>query len=277
MLIRTLEEMENGGRLITINQGKSSALRMLNQADGMGFSLSEARGQPGGNATLWYKNHWEANYVRQGSGTLEDLTTGQVWNLKPGTLYCVGPRDRHRLQNDGGDGFRMISIFNPPLSGGESHDADGSYPPNGDIPTGQERMFIKTWDDAAAAGHVIEKDNGASRSARILTTPDGLGFAMCDVRFRAGREASLWYKNHWEANIILSGTIALTETASGETRELGTGAVYCMGPDDKHQLKAVTDVHLLSIFNPPIQGDARHDSDGALPPSGPLPSGPGTA
>ena len=181
MLIRTLEEMEAGGSLISINHGKSSALRMLNESDAMGFSLSEARGQAGGNATLWYKNHWEANYVRQGRGTLEDLTSGQKWNLEPGMLYCVGPRDRHRLQNDGTQGFRIISVFNPPLVGNESHDADGAYPPNGDIPAGQERMFVKTWDMAADAGHVLERAV-ASRSARLLTVTDGLGFTLCDVR-----------------------------------------------------------------------------------------------
>ena len=136
MLVRTLEEMESGDRLIAINQGRSSALRMINRSDGIGFSLSEARGAPGGNATLWYKNHWEANYVRQGTGTLENLTTGDVWNLEPGMLYCVGPTDRHHVRI--AEDSHVLSIFNPPLHGDELHDEDGSYPPTGPVPAGPE-------------------------------------------------------------------------------------------------------------------------------------------
>jgi len=275
MLIRTRDDLEAQGRLIPINHGKSSAMRMLNASDGMGFSLSEARGAPHGEASLWYKNHWEANYVRQGTGTLEDLTTGQVWQLEPGMLYCVGPRDRHRLQNLGGEGFRIISVFNPPLTGKETHDADGAYSPGATPPPpGQERMFVKTWAMAEAAGFAQEKSGGASRFAKLLTRADGLGFAFSDVRFKAGREADLWYKNHWEANIVLSGTVEITDAASGKSHTISADGVYCVGPDDKHHLKAVSDVHLLSIFNPPLDGTEKHDADGAYPPTGPIPEGP---
>jgi L-ectoine synthase len=277
MLIRKLDWMEaQSDRLLKINQGKSSALRMLNASDGLGFSLSEARGAPGGNATLWYKNHWEANYIRQGSGTLEDLTTGQVWNLKPGVLYCVGPKDRHRLQNDGGDGFRMISIFNPPLTGSESHDAEGTYAASGTPPGGQERMFVKTWKMAEDAGHAVSRAGGGSRFAKLLTTPDNLGFAISDVWFTAGREADLWYRNHWEANIVLDGEVEITDTATGTVHKLGTGDVYCMGPRDKHHLRVLADSHVISVFNPPLDGTERHDDEGGYPPTGPIPEGPDT-
>ncbi len=274
MLVRTLEEMEGGNRLISINQGRSSALRMINRSDGIGLSLSEARGAPGGNATLWYKNHWEANYVRQGTGTLENLTTGQVWQLQPGMLYCVGPTDRHRLENTGGEGFRIISVFNPPLEGGESHDADGSYPPGGEIPPGQPSMFVRTWADAEAAGHVVIKDGGSPRWARLLTAPDGLGFTLSDVRFQKGQEMALWYKNHWEANIVLKGLLVVTDHATGKTHDIGTGSIFAVGPKDRHHVRIAEDSHVLSIFNPPLHGNELHDADGSYPPTGPVPPGP---
>ena len=275
MLIRTLEWMEaQPDRMLVINQGKSGALRMLNASDGLGFSLSEARGVPGGNATLWYKNHWEANYVRQGSGTLTDLTNSTVWDLEPGVMYCVGPGDRHQLQNTADEGFRIISVFNPPLVGSETHDAEGTYPANGTPPEGKERMFVKTWAMAEEAGHAVERADGGSRFAKLLTSADNLGVAISDVRFKAGREVDLWYRNHWEANIVLDGEIELSDRESGETHDLVTGDVYCLGPRDKHRLKVRVDSHVISVFNPPLDGTERHDDQGGYPPTGPIPAGP---
>jgi len=276
MLTRKLDWMEaQPDRLLKINQGKSSALRMLNASDGLGFSLSEARGQPGGNATLWYKNHWEANYVRQGHGTLTDMTNGTVWDLEPGMMYCVGPGDRHRLDNTGNDGFRIISIFNPPLIGPETHDAEGTYAASGTPPKGKDRMFVKTWAMAEEKGHAVERGGGGSRFAKLVTTDDNLGFAISDVWFKAGREADLWYRNHWEANIVLDGHVEITEDATGTVHTMQTGDVYCVGPKDKHHLKVVEDSHVLSIFNPPLTGNERHDDQGGYEPTGPIPDGPG--
>jgi hypothetical protein len=49
--------------------------------------------------------------------------------------------------------------------------------------------------------------------------------------------------------------------------------MYIVGPDDRHSIEAVSDLHLISIFNPPLQGDEQHDEEGTLPSSGPLPPG----
>src|SRR5215472_13277656 len=89
MLIRTMQELEFQGRVVSISHGKSTAVRLLTKADGLHFSISEARAQKAGQADLWYKHHWEANYVRAGRATLVDRTSGQRWALEPGVLYCV--------------------------------------------------------------------------------------------------------------------------------------------------------------------------------------------
>ena len=274
MLVRTMADLEAQGRVIPISHGRSSAVRLFVKADGLGFSLSEARGGAGNISDLWYKNHWEANYVRAGRGSLEDLTRGERWDLEPGKLYCVGPKDRHRIINDGAEGFRIISIFNPPILGEETHDADGAYPPTGEIPPGPAHMFVRGPEEVRAQGLEFLRPDGQSRVARMLVGDDGLGFSVSDVRFAAGREVELWYKNHWEANLVLEGTLEVTDHASGAVHELGPGGGYCVGPQDRHRLKAVAAVHLLSIFNPPLSGREIHDADGAYPPTGPLPPGP---
>ena len=98
MLVRTMAELESEGRIVSISQGKSSAVRLLTRSDGVGFSVSEARSSAGESSDLWYKNHWEANYIRSGRGVLEDRGTGERWPLALGVVYCVGPADRHRVE-----------------------------------------------------------------------------------------------------------------------------------------------------------------------------------
>ena len=274
MLIRTMDQLEAQGRVISISHGKLSAVRLLTKADGVGFSVSEARAHAGEHSDLWYKNHWEANYVRSGRGLLENRSTGEQWPLAPGVLYCVGPTDRHRLTRSAGGGMRIISIFNPPIVGEETHDEDGAYPPTGAIPPGQPRMFVKTVEDVRNAGQELVLAGGAAVSTRYLTAADNLGFSLHAVRLRAGASLELWYRHHWEANLLLDGILDVTDHARGETHRLGPGALYLVGPADRHRIEAVGGVHLVSVFNPPLTGVESHDEDGAYPPTGPIPSGP---
>ena len=76
MLIRTMQEFESQGRIVSISHGKSTAIRLLTKADGLSFSISEARAEKAGQAALWYKHHWEANYVRAGRASLEESHDG---------------------------------------------------------------------------------------------------------------------------------------------------------------------------------------------------------
>jgi L-ectoine synthase len=112
--------------------GTATLLRYLLDDDGLGFTWSDVMIHAGVENRLWYRHHWEANYVIAGSGTVTHEKTGEQVVLEPGTLYCVGPDDPHVLATQGG--LHMASLFNPPLDGTELHDADGSYPPTGPLP-----------------------------------------------------------------------------------------------------------------------------------------------
>ena len=277
MLIRTMDQLEAEGRVISISHGRATAVRLLTKSDRLGFSLSEARASLAGQSDLWYKNHWEANYVRSGNVTLEDRSTGERWQLEPGMLYCVGPKDRHRIIRDEPSDMRIISVFNPPIEGDETHDEDGAYPPTGDIPPGKERMFVKTIEDVRKAGMERTVAGGAAVTARYLTADDHLGFSFSAVRLKAGGEADLWYKHHWEANLVLDGRLEVTNSATGEVHHIGPSGLYLVGPKDRHHIKALTDVHAVSIFNPPLTGGEVRDEDGSYPPAGPIPPGPAGA
>lgn len=274
MLIRTMEQLEAEGRVISISHGKATAVRLLTKSDRLGFSLSEARASQAGQSDLWYKHHWEANYVRSGNAILENRSTGERWSLEPGVLYCVGPTDRHRIIREEPTDMRIISIFNPPIEGDETHDEDGAYPPTGDIPAGRERMCVKTIEDVRKAGMERTVAGGVAVAVRYLTVDDNLGFSMSAVRLKAGGEADLWYKHHWEANLVLDGTLEVTDYATGEVHTMGPGGLYLVGPGDRHHVKALTDVHAVSVFDPPLTGKEVHDEDGSYPPTGSIPAGP---
>mgnify|MGYP006417246853 FL=1 len=270
-----MAQIEAEGRVISIGYGKATAVRLLTKADGLNFSISEARGSKAGASTLWYKNHWEANYVRSGSAILEDCNSGQRWPLEPGMLYCVGPLDKHRIIREVDTDMRMISVFNPPIIGQETHGEDGAYPPSGDLPPRQGRMTVTTLEDVRKAGMEVSINGGRVIAQRYLTAADQMGFSFSSVKVKEGVETDLWYKNHWEGNLVLDGSLEVTDKTTGDVHILGPGGLYLVGPDDPHHLKALTDVHAISVFDPPLTGNEDHDADGAYPPTGPLPPGPG--
>ena len=135
-------------------------------------------------------------------------------------------------------------------------------------------MIIKRLQDLKAAGREKVVAGGSARTVRFLTQEDGLGFTMADVHLAAGQQNVLWYKHHWEANYVLEGRGEVRDLTTGQTWPLEPGVMYIVGPKDRHSMKAITDLRLISIFNPPLQGDEMHDAEGTLPPSGPLPPGP---
>ncbi|PAV25061.1 ectoine synthase [Tamilnaduibacter salinus] len=100
--------------------------RMLLKKDGMGFSMHETIIPAGAELNLWYKNHLEAVYCVAGNGSIEDKATGEVHEIYDGILYALDNNDRHTLRG-GTEDMRLICTFNPPVSGRETHDEDGSY------------------------------------------------------------------------------------------------------------------------------------------------------
>ncbi|HYB10301.1 MAG TPA: ectoine synthase [Alphaproteobacteria bacterium] len=275
MFIRTLEGLQAAGMIKLLVNGTTRSARFLTAADGMGFSYNDNRVDKGADAVLWYKNHWEANYIVSGRGEVTDLTSGESWPLEAGALYVVGPNDRHRFRVT--ENEHHVSVFCPALKGDESHDKDGTYAASGPRPKTDRRMFVKRVHEMRAAGKEMVVANGQARTIRMLTKADDVGFGLSDVHLMAGAEAILWYKHHWEANHILAGSGEVSDLTSGENWKLEPGTAYNVGPRDRHKLRAVSDLHLLSVFSPALAGDEQHDETGTLRPSGPVPSGPGTS
>ncbi len=103
---------------------KWHSLRLLHQEDGMGVTLTDTILEEGFEMVLWQKNHLEAIYCLEGEGTVEELDSGTIREIKPGTLFAMNEHDRHRIRAK--TRMRLVATFTPPLTGDEVHDADGS-------------------------------------------------------------------------------------------------------------------------------------------------------
>jgi L-ectoine synthase len=123
MFVRTFDDLAPGKG--TIRTLMWSSHRLLHREDGMGVTLTDAVLEAGLDQIWWYKNHLEAVYCLEGEGILEDLSTGRTYEIKTGTLYALDKHERHRLRVK--HRMRVICTFVPPLVGGETHDAEGSY------------------------------------------------------------------------------------------------------------------------------------------------------
>ena len=125
MIIRSVEEIAGTPRDVSGEGWRSR--RLLVSDDGMGFSLSETSVAAGAELHLEYRHHLEACFCLEGEAEIEDLASGARHRIEPGVLYALDRHDAHvlRVSSD----LRLVCLFNPPLSGGETHDAHGGYAP----------------------------------------------------------------------------------------------------------------------------------------------------
>ncbi len=124
MLVRKLAEITDGPNDVRGDGWR--ARRHFVRADGLGFSMSETTVDAGAVMNLWYKHHQEACYVIEGEAEITERDTGAVHRIGPGDAYAP-QHDRHtiRVLSE----LRLVCVFNPALTGTETHDADGSYLP----------------------------------------------------------------------------------------------------------------------------------------------------
>ncbi len=122
MIVKRLEDVV--GTKGDAHGDKWHSLRLQLKEDVMGVTLVDGLLEPGFDMVLWQKNHLEACYCIEGEGTVEELASGRVHEIKAGTLYAMNNHDRHRIRAI--TRMRIICTFVPPLTGHEVHDADGS-------------------------------------------------------------------------------------------------------------------------------------------------------
>jgi len=125
-------------------------------------------------------------------------------------------------------------------------------------------MIVRSIDDLKAQGRYQEKP-GAWTSSRYLLRGDDVGFTLTQTTVAAGTVQLMEYKNHIEANLIIEGEGEVVDIATGETFALGPGVMYTLDKNDRHELRAVTDMRIVCVFSPALVGTESHDDDGSYP------------
>lgn len=124
MKVTRLSDIEGTDRETHADTWKSRRL-VLADAD-VGFSFHDTVLYAGTTTQMWYRHHIESVYCIEGAGRLFNRETGEVHEITPGTLYLLDGHERHALEAV--TDLRMMCVFNPPLTGNETHQEDGSYP-----------------------------------------------------------------------------------------------------------------------------------------------------
>jgi L-ectoine synthase len=123
MIVRDFHELKNSER--AVSDARWTSVRMLLRDDNMGFSFHITTLDTGSEHTFEYKNHFESVYCISGKGTITDLATGQTHAIRPGVMYALDKHDRHTVRAE--EELVLACCFNPPITGHEVHQSDGSY------------------------------------------------------------------------------------------------------------------------------------------------------
>lgn len=123
MIVRNVNSLYNTESEVRADNWSST--RLLLKGDNMGFSFHQTTVHSGTETKIWYKNHLEAVYCIEGSGEIEEAD-GTKHSISPGMIYALDKHDKHILRAF--SDLKMICVFNPPLLGPETHDAEGVYP-----------------------------------------------------------------------------------------------------------------------------------------------------
>lgn len=101
------------------------SFRAVLQADNIGFAMMKTVIPAGGPHKWHYPHHQEACYCIKGRGELTDLKTGLKHLITPDVVYVLDCHEEHTFEAF--EDVVLISVFNPPLKGNETHDENGNY------------------------------------------------------------------------------------------------------------------------------------------------------
>ena len=123
MKVSSIREIENTERHVRGDGFES--IRIVLEKDGMGFSVHKTL-IPAGTKRVWhYKYHLETCYCIKGKAIVTNLANGDKHTISADTAYSLDDHDRHQFEalTD----VVLISVFNQPVKGQETHKEDGSY------------------------------------------------------------------------------------------------------------------------------------------------------
>lgn len=102
-------------------------------------------------------------------------------------------------------------------------------------------------------------------SVRLLLKSDRMGFSFHITTIHEGAELPMHYRNHLESVYCVAGEGSVEDVATGEVHPIRPGVLYALDQNDRHVLRATTEMIMACVFNPPLSGLEVHDRSGAYP------------
>lgn len=112
-------------RIIECPKGGFTSNRILLDEDNMGYTMTKTVIPVSGKQFWHYKDHLESCYCVKGKGELTNKETGETFEIYEDVTYVLDKNDAHYFEAF--EEVTLICVFNPPLTGKEVHQEDGSY------------------------------------------------------------------------------------------------------------------------------------------------------
>ncbi|QDT51627.1 ectoine synthase [Symmachiella dynata] len=124
-------------------------------------------------------------------------------------------------------------------------------------------MIVKNLNEIIGTERDVHGETWNSR--RLLLAGENMGFSMHDTVIHAGTETTMCYENHLEAVYTIEGEGEIQVLPDGPTYPIGPGTLYALNENDRHCLRAKTQLRMVCVFNPPVTGREVHNANGAYP------------
>jgi len=124
-------------------------------------------------------------------------------------------------------------------------------------------MIVRDLNDASKTSRRVDSDGW--NSVRLLLKNDGMGFSFHITTIYAGAELPMHYQNHLESVYCVAGSGSIEDLESGAVHAINPGVMYALDKNDRHILRATTEMTMACVFNPPLNGKEVHDESGAYP------------
>jgi len=124
-------------------------------------------------------------------------------------------------------------------------------------------MIVRRLTEAEETERRVVAENW--ESTRLVLANDNMCYSFHITTIYAGTATEMEYRNHLETVYCMSGEGTVETLADGQIHAIQPGAVYVLDKHDRHILRALTEMKMACVFNPPVTGQEVHDETGAYP------------
>ncbi len=127
-------------------------------------------------------------------------------------------------------------------------------------------MIVRTLDEVIGTPCDVTAPEQQWRSRRLLVKKDQIGLSLHDTIIYPNTETFIWYKHHLEVVYCIEGE-GEVEVLSPEpkTYPISPGTMYVLNQQERHILRARTQMRIICVFDPPCAGTEVHGKDGEYP------------